>query len=96
MLTWMLCTYGIAFWLCFKLPFEKEKLPDFFQKMFACMFCTGFWSGLISALLCFSNDFLVLSFGFHSLALLIAYGFAGACTAYAFDTILQRIERNGN
>ena len=95
MITWILCTYGVAFWLCFKLPFKKESLPQFFQDLFSCMFCTGFWSGIIAALLCFWNNIFSLSFGLHTLALLTAYGFAGACTAYTLDTIIQRIERDG-
>ena len=92
MFTWILCTYGIAFAFCFKLPIDKEKLPLFFQKLFSCMFCTGFWSGMIASYLCFHSDFDLLT-GFNFLALLLMYGFAGASSAYMIDTILQRVER---
>lgn len=92
MFTWILCTYGIAFAFCFKLPISKEKLPLFFQKLFTCMFCTGFWSGMCASSFCFYNDFSGLSW-VGLILILLVYGFAGAAVSYIIDTILQRVER---
>ena len=94
MFTWILCTYGIAFSLCFKLPFSKEKLPEFFQKMLACMFCTGFWSGMLASLFCFHSDFSLLT-GLNLISILLVYGFAGASACYIIDAVVQRIEAHG-
>jgi hypothetical protein len=93
MFTWILCTYGIAFALCFKLPFSKERLPEFFQKLLTCMFCTGFWSGIIASALCFHSDFSMLT-GLNLVYILLVYGLSGASVSYIIDTIIQRIERN--
>ena len=93
MFAWVLCTYGIAFWLCFKLPIDKEKLPSFFKKLFACIFCTGFWSGMIASLLCFWSDFGSLDWTAQTVFSIIAYGFAVASVSYILDTALQRIEK---
>ena len=94
MFLFILCSFGITFFLCFKLtstPFvpDKEKLPQFLQDLLSCLFCTGFWAGLVSALLCFWNSW---SFSLESALLLLAHGFAAATTSYIIDTIMVRLE----
>jgi hypothetical protein len=89
MFIWLLATYGMAFSFCYRFPFDKEKLPTYFEKLLNCMFCTGFWCGMISALFCFSETF---TLSFPSLILILAHGFAGAGSTYFIDAILQRIE----
>ena len=81
----LLCTFGISFYLCFKLPIPKEKVPGFFQRMFSCIFCTGFWAGLMGATLVFYPDIQPLK--------MLAFGFAGAAWSYIADTIMQKLEK---
>jgi len=48
----LLFAYGIAFGLMNKLPmFVYEKLPQFFNRLLSCAYCTGFHAGWIAYLL---------------------------------------------
>ena len=89
MFLWVFCTFGICFAFCFRLPeFIKSRLPKFLEEMFACMFCTGFWSGLLGALFCFPlpTDW---SGGLN----LLGFSFAGASICYIIDALMMRIEK---
>ena len=90
LILWLLCTFGICFSLCFRMPgMIKSRLPKFFEDMFSCIFCTGFWSGIFGALICYPFP---SGLGFIKL---LAFAFAGASICYITDTVMVRIEKGG-
>jgi hypothetical protein len=93
-LMWCLCTYGIMFGIKYSvlaMPIRVQmRRLKFFDEMLKCAFCTGFWSGMASALL-----LLPLPCSWPSALLCVATGFAGATVSYALDSALIRLEGGG-
>lgn len=83
----LLASYGICFCLIHKAKFMRKVA--FFEKMFNCVFCTGFHAGWITyILLNFSNP-PVMPFDW---AEFICMAFASATFCYTLDTAIIYLE----
>ena len=70
----------IVRWALFKLPILK--------KMIVCMFCTGFWVGIVFALAVFGR----LPNTYHEWRVIVVYGFISAAFSYILDLVTKFLE----
>jgi len=92
---WALATYGLTFGIkdakITLRPRNFLKKMEFFEKLFSCTFCTGFWAALaISILWAFWNGNL-LPTPMEAAGLLVK-ALAGASSAYIIDLVVQLLE----
>ena len=86
----LLACYGMCFWLMNKATFLHNR-AKFFDRMFACSYCTGFHTGWLAWLLV--NWRLVdAAYIPDMISEAVVWGFASAATSYACDTVLQLAE----
>lgn len=86
----LLSAYGVAFLVQNKLP-RMEEPPELLDKLLSCIYCLGFWSGLLVYVL--SHAFEEASFIEH-IGRSLVFGFASAVFSYVLDTAVQWFEEN--
>ena len=87
----LLAAYGLAFFVQNKL-WRPKGLPALLEKLLSCIFCLGFWMGLLLYAVS-----LIVSGTEQGMALAvyetIVFGFASAAVCYGLDTLVQWYER---
>lgn len=98
LLSFALCAYGIAFTLVhskvtlsfrLRVAAGTSVFARFVTELLSCIFCTGFYAGLLSAVLLG----LVSEVTLISLGHLLAYGFAGAACSLLLDLFALKLEK---
>ena len=80
----LLASYGLCFAIQHKLTILHNRL-DFFDRMFACTYCTGFHTGWIMYCILMLNK----SFEFNDLILV---SFASSVFCYTLDEFIKYLE----
>jgi hypothetical protein len=88
----LLCAYGITFFLQHKAYPVLSKLP-FLRSMLECTFCTAFYAGWIS--------FVLMTYSTMSLSIVtftdaLSLGFASATTVYIMDVLVSYVEKQND
>ena len=100
----LLAAYGITFGLVnekvaalnnllYRVPLNRDldQGTNFFSKMFACCYCTGFHAGWVTWLLWRLGG--GEDFGLGGVSGGILFAFASGAFSFAFDSLLQRLEQ---
>lgn len=81
----LLVAYGLTFGAMNKMPdFVYERLPDFFNRMLACAYCTGFHAGGITYFALQHQDITL-----HHVPL---WAFASSAFSYVAETVVRLAE----
>jgi len=86
----LLASYGLSFALIdatiLEWPRSIITKIEVFRELLHCYFCTGFWAGIIVALIAASG---LGSFTPYALGLIVIFGFASATSSYAIQLKLS-------
>ena len=87
LLLMLMATYGLCFAIQHKLTFLHKRI-DFFDRMFACTYCTGFHCGWIMYLLMLVGE----NFDLFELPYIIMFCFASSVFCYTLDEFIKYLE----
>lgn len=97
---YFLACYGICFGFMFKATIFHKR-HDFFDKMFKCAYCTGFWAGMLAWMFVFAPYFVTHTSGLSFVGIMsvfshmISHMFASSIFCYIIDTVMQKVEGVG-
>jgi len=86
----LLAAYGIAFFVQNKLP-RMDDAPELLDKLMSCIYCLGFWSGLVVHLLSHAMDEGTL---IGHLVRALLFGFGSSAFSYSLDTLVRWLEES--
>jgi hypothetical protein len=89
--TWLLCAYGICFYLMNKAPWLHGR-SEVSDKLLNCSFCIGFHAGWITWLFYKLGVDSSFPFSLSQLLLGVCYGFKSAAFCYVIDSLAQLSE----
>ena len=87
-LKFILCVYGITFFLQHK-AYPILSKNAFLKSMLECTFCTGFHGGWMTYVLTAHSS---VDVNLATIFSLVSFGFVGASSAYILDAIVSKIE----